>query len=130
MPKNPKGSSLSVFFGIVRLFSLKKFHKSSPNSPKLGNFEVLLLFLSLGYGADLGRSRLVQYTRLKKKFYQVIHFTEGAQLALVEKKYYLCKDRARSLRFSHSLKDLASKYNPCENPANVEHLLYKISQDR
>ena len=58
MLKNPKGSSLSVFFGIVRLFK-KNFHKSSPNSPILGNFEVLLLFLSLGYGADLGRSRLV-----------------------------------------------------------------------
>ena len=47
--KNPKGSSLSVFFGIVRLFS--NFF--------LGNFEVLLLFLSLRYDADLGRSRLV-----------------------------------------------------------------------
>ena len=35
------------------------FHKSSPNSPILGNFVVLLLFLSLGYGADLGRSRHV-----------------------------------------------------------------------
>ena len=46
------------FFGIVRLFKFF-FHKSSPNSPILGNFEVLLLFLSLGYGADLGRSRLV-----------------------------------------------------------------------
>ena len=60
MLKNPKGSSLSVFFGIVRLFFKKKFHKSSPNSPRLGNFEVFLLFLSLGYGTDLGRSRLVQ----------------------------------------------------------------------
>ena len=58
MLKNHKGSSLSVFFGIVRLFQFF-FHKSSPNSPILGNFEVLLLFLSLGYGADLGRSRLV-----------------------------------------------------------------------
>ena len=57
MLKNPKGSSLSVFSALwdFKFF----FHKSSPNSPILGNFEVLLLFLSLGYGADLGRSRLV-----------------------------------------------------------------------
>ena len=48
------------FFGIVRLSSKKKFHKSSPNSPILGYFEVLLLLLSLGYGADFRRSRLVK----------------------------------------------------------------------
>ena len=60
MLKNPKGSSLSVFFRHCETFFQKFFfHKSSPNSPILGNFEVLLLFLSLGYGADLGRSRLV-----------------------------------------------------------------------
>ena len=59
MLKNPKGSSLSVFLGIVRLSIF--FHESSPNSPILGNFEVLLLFLSLGYGVDLGRSRLVHH---------------------------------------------------------------------
>ena len=35
------------------------FLKRVPNSPILWHFEVLLLFLSLRYGADLGRSRLV-----------------------------------------------------------------------
>ena len=44
MLKNHKRSSLSVFFGIVDFFSFF-FHKSSPNSPILGIFEVLLLFL-------------------------------------------------------------------------------------
>ena len=34
MLENPKGSSLSVFFGIVRLFSIF-FHKRVPNSPIL-----------------------------------------------------------------------------------------------
>ena len=60
MLKNPKGSPLSVFFRHCETFFHEFFfHKSSPNSPILGNFEVLLLFLSFGYGADLGRSRLV-----------------------------------------------------------------------
>ena len=44
---------LSVFFGIVRLFSIL-FHKRVPNSPILWHFEVLLLFLSLRYGAVPG----------------------------------------------------------------------------
>ena len=35
------------------------FHKKIPNSPILLYFEVLLLFLSLKYDADFGRSRLV-----------------------------------------------------------------------
>ena len=34
-------------------------HKRVSNSPILLHFEVLLLFLSIRYGADLGRSRLV-----------------------------------------------------------------------
>ena len=59
MLKNPKGSSLSVFSALRDFFSKIFFHNSSPNSPILGNFEVLLLFLSLGYGADLSRSRLL-----------------------------------------------------------------------
>ena len=50
---------LPLFFFGIETFSKIYFHKSSPNSPILGNFEVLLLFLSLGYGADLGRSRFV-----------------------------------------------------------------------
>ena len=58
MLENPKGSPLSVFFGTVRFFSEIFFHKRVPNSP-IGHIEVLLLFLSLRYGADLGRSRLV-----------------------------------------------------------------------
>ena len=49
----------SFFRHCETFFQKKNFHRSSPNSPILGNFEVLLLFLSLGYGADLGRSRLV-----------------------------------------------------------------------
>ena len=54
MLKIPKGPSFQ-FFRHCEIF-----FQSSPNSPKLGNFEVLLLFLSLGHGADLGRSRLVR----------------------------------------------------------------------
>ena len=57
MLKNPKGSPFQFFFGIVRLS--KKFHERVPDSPILWHFEVLLLFLSLRYGADSGRSRLV-----------------------------------------------------------------------
>ena len=60
MLKNPKGSTLSVFSALWD-FSKKNFHKRVPNSPILGNFEVLLLFLSLGYCAELGRSRLVLF---------------------------------------------------------------------
>ena len=56
--KTPKAPPFS-FFGIVRLFSKFVFHKRVPNSPILRHFEVLLLFLSLRYGADLGCSRLV-----------------------------------------------------------------------
>ena len=61
MLKNPKWSSLCFFRHFETFFKKFFFHKSSPNSPILGNFEVLLLFLSLGYGADLGLSRLVSY---------------------------------------------------------------------
>ena len=85
MLKNPKGSSLSVFFRHCETF-FNFFHKSSPNSAMIGNFEVLLLFLSLGFGADLDRSRLVYSTknnymksvftiivyRQKRPFYTVI----------------------------------------------------------
>ena len=61
--KIPKGPPFS-FFGIVRLFFSIYFHKRVPNSPILWHFEVLLLFLSLRYGADSGRSRLVISTRV------------------------------------------------------------------
>ena len=37
----------------------KTVHKKVPNSPIVWHFEVLLPFLSLRYGADLGLSRLV-----------------------------------------------------------------------
>ena len=55
------------FFGIVRLFFEKKFHERVPNSPVVWHFEVLLVFLSLRYGADLGRSRLVFSRRFSIK---------------------------------------------------------------
>ena len=70
--KPPKGPLLQ-FFGTMRLTGDQKISKK--NSKKFGffkifphagtvevntwHFEVLLLFLSLRYGADLGRSRLV-----------------------------------------------------------------------
>ena len=44
------------------------FHKREPNSSVLWHFEVLLLFLSLRYGADLGRSRLVNYGLVNVSF--------------------------------------------------------------
>ena len=48
------------FFRHCEIFFPKNFfHKRVPNSPILWHIEVLLLFLSLRYGADLGRSRLV-----------------------------------------------------------------------
>ena len=51
---------LSVYFWYCETFFPKFFfHKRVPNSPILWHIEVLLLFLSLRYGADLGRSRLV-----------------------------------------------------------------------
>ena len=53
------GKSLSVFSALWDFFSKKKFHERVPNSPILWHIEVLLVFLSLIYGADLGRSRLV-----------------------------------------------------------------------
>ena len=49
----------SVFFGIVRLFFKFFLNKMVLNSPILWHFEVILLFCSLRYGADLGRYRLV-----------------------------------------------------------------------
>ena len=50
-----KNFSQFLVFWELLLFFLKRV----PNSPILWHFEVLLLFLSLRYGADLGRSRLV-----------------------------------------------------------------------
>ena len=52
----PKGPSFQFFFGIARRFRKIFFSAVEENTLKL---DVLLLFLSLGYGADLGRSRLV-----------------------------------------------------------------------
>ena len=49
------------FFGIVRLFFQIFFIWISANSLIVWHFEVLSLFLSLRYGADLDRSRLVFY---------------------------------------------------------------------
>ena len=57
--KSQRVLPFSFFRHCATFFQKLFFHKSSPNSPILGNFEVLLLFLSLGYGADLGRSGLV-----------------------------------------------------------------------
>ena len=85
MLKNPKGSPLSVFrhydtlarqglplagparhsvhfFEYVifsKNFLSKNFRFSSTVKENTWHLEVFLLFLSLGYGADLGRSRLV-----------------------------------------------------------------------
>ena len=50
-------SQFLVFWELL-LFFLKRV----PNSPILWHFQVLLLFLSLRYGADLGRSRLVPFS--------------------------------------------------------------------
>ena len=50
--KIPKGPPFQ-FSRHCETFFPNKFHKSVSNSPILGNFEVLVLFLSLGYGADL-----------------------------------------------------------------------------
>ena len=72
--KIPKGVPLSVIFGIVRLFSKLFFHRRVPNSPILWHIEVLLLFLSLRNGADLGRSRLVFYLQ-SKQLHQYCIFT-------------------------------------------------------
>ena len=55
MLENPKGS-LSVFFGIVRVFNF--FHKSV-NIHQYFDILKSCYFFSLRYGADLGRSRLV-----------------------------------------------------------------------
>ena len=54
-----KGTPLEYCRLCETLFQNFLSHKSVPNSPILWHFEVLLLFLSLRYGADLGRSRLV-----------------------------------------------------------------------
>ena len=56
--KSQRGSPFQ-FFSALWDFSKILFHKRVPNSSILSHFEVLLLFLSLRYGADLGRSLLV-----------------------------------------------------------------------
>ena len=55
--KIPKGPPFQ-FFSALRLFKKNSWKVS--NSSLLWRFEVILLFLSLRYGADLGRSRLVK----------------------------------------------------------------------
>ena len=56
-----KSQRVFQFFSALWDFFLFFFHKSVPNSPIFWHFEDLLLFLSLRYGADLGRSRLVHH---------------------------------------------------------------------
>ena len=56
--KPPKGPPFQFFWHCETFFQKKFFHKRVPNSPILWHIEVLLLFLSLRYGTDLGRSRL------------------------------------------------------------------------
>ena len=58
--KNPKGSSFT-FYGTMRLTGhfWKFFPHSGTVEENFWHFEVLLLFLSLRYGAHLGRSPLV-----------------------------------------------------------------------
>ena len=58
MVEKPQRVPLSFFWHCETFFKIF-FHKRVPNSPILWHFEVLLVFLSLRYGADLGRSRLV-----------------------------------------------------------------------
>ena len=57
--KIPKGPF--SFFGTETFFIF--FHKRFLSSSILRHFEVLLLFLSLRYGVDLGRSRIVRTIR-------------------------------------------------------------------
>ena len=63
MLKNPKGSPYYIFrhYGTYRKLQNKfeKIPNSSTVEEDTWHFEVLLLFLSLRYGGDLGRSRLV-----------------------------------------------------------------------
>ena len=58
----------SVFFRHCETFFSISFHKRVSNSPILWHFEVLLLFMRLRYGADLGRSRLVFSWNLLKSY--------------------------------------------------------------
>ena len=64
---SPKGSPFNFlefcdfqfFLALWDFFQILFFHKRVHNSPILWHFEVLFLFLSLRYGADLGCYRLV-----------------------------------------------------------------------
>ena len=68
IPDETIGSPLSVFSALGDFFQYF-FHKRVPNSPIVWHFEVLLLFLSLRYGADLGRSRLFIFTQRNDGFH-------------------------------------------------------------
>ena len=83
MFKDSQSAPFYMFRHYATYRKPKKFEKNLKSSdffpifPQAGtveentwHFEVLLLFLSLRYGADLGRSRLVILNAISKRFFQ------------------------------------------------------------